>query len=179
MTVRNFSLEPFRSTGVLPDLLITGSIARCANTLVIDYRLYGHLERVAIPSPANIPARRHGLWQETCMEFFLGIKNSPGYWEFNLSPAGHWNVYRFSAYRQGMQEEMAFRELPFSVRSRRDSLSLALAFPLGPIVEVGQPLEAGISAVIKDRGGEATLWALIHPGPQADFHRRDGFALEL
>jgi hypothetical protein len=112
MTVRNFSLEPFCSPGVLPDLVITGSIVRCANTLAIDYRLHGHLEGLVIPSPASITARRHGLWQETCVELFLGIKNAPGYWEFNFSPAGHWSVYRFSAYRQGMQEEMAFRELP-------------------------------------------------------------------
>ena len=65
--------------------------------------------------PADMPARRDRLWEETCFEFFLAVKNSPRYWEFNLSPAGHWNVYRFADYRQGMQEEPAFASLPFSV----------------------------------------------------------------
>ena len=38
---------------------------------------------------------------------------------------------------------------------------------------------AGIAAVIKLAGGELTYWALTHPGPAADFHRRDSFVVEL
>ena len=37
----------------------------------------------------------------------------------------------------------------------------------------------GIAAVIKLAGGGLTYWALTHPGPQADFHRRDSFLVEL
>lgn len=36
-----------------------------------------------------------------------------------------------------------------------------------------------ISIVIKPQNGEITYWALTHPGPQADFHRRDSFLIEL
>jgi hypothetical protein len=47
------------------------------------------------------------------------------------------------------------------------------------IVPSEQKLEAAISAVIKLRNGKVTFWALTHPGPEADFHRRDSFIIEL
>jgi hypothetical protein len=50
---------------------------------------------------------------------------------------------------------------------------------VGRIVSANQPLQVGIAAVIRLAGGGLTYWALTHPGPQADFHRRDGFLVEL
>ena len=179
MNGQSFSLQPFSPDTLLPDLTITGHIARRGHTLAIRYALRGSLAELAIPAAVDRPARQHGLWEETCFEFFLAIKDSPRYWEFNLSPAGHWNVYGFQAYRQGMEEEKAFRSLPFSVQRRLDSLLLALKFDLAGIVRAEQAIEVGIAAVIKLRDREVTYWALTHPGPQADFHRRDSFIIEL
>jgi hypothetical protein len=179
MNGRSFCLQPFPSAVSLPHLKITGSIDRRHNRLAVRYALHGPQGRVAIPAPAVLPARRERLWQETCFEFFLAIKNSPRYWEFNLSPSGDWNVYRFADYRQEMQEEPAFASLPFSVQTRSDSLVLALELDLGGIVPVDQPMQVAISAVIKPGDGEATYWALTHGTPRADFHRRDHFVIEL
>jgi len=176
MRARKFALQPWAPH---PDLKITGKIARCAETLTIHYELCGELAAVALPPPADVPARRHGLWKGTCFEIFLWAKNSPQYWEFNLSAAGHWNVYKFADYRQGMVEEAAFASLPFRVQRRPDSWLLTLKVDLAKIVPADQTLEVGISAVIKLPEGEATYWALSHPGPQADFHRRDSFRVEL
>jgi hypothetical protein len=111
-----------------------------------------------------------------CFEFFLGLKDSDQYREFNLSPAGHWNVYCFKAYRQEMQEELAFLSLPFFVRKHSDALLLDLNLNLDMIVPAEHALEVAISAV---RSGNVTCWALTHPGPEADFHRRDSFIIEL
>jgi len=36
-----------------------------------------------------------------------------------------------------------------------------------------------ITAVLQSRDGTCSYWALLHPGPEADFHRREGFALRL
>ena len=47
------------------------------------------------------------------------------------------------------------------------------------IVTADRPLAVGIAAVIQLAGGGLTYWALIHPGLQADFHRRDSFLVEL
>ncbi len=182
MNGRSFSLQPFPLTRPLPSLEITGNISRCVNQLAVRYALRGRLAELALPAPGAPPTRRNGLWQATCFEFFLGVKNSPRYWEFNLSPAGPWNVYRFAAYRQGRQEEAAFASLPGRVRRRPDLWELALELDLAflfSIVRPDQALEVGISAVIQLRDGELTYWALTHRGPQADFHRRDGFIIQL
>jgi hypothetical protein len=175
----DFSLKPFSGEAPRFSLKITGAIARRGPSLALHYELRGNLAAVALPEPGDQPARRPGLWEETCCEFFLAPQNSPGYWEFNLSPAGHWNVYGFQGYRQGMQEEPAFASLPFDVQSRGDSWRLILEVDLARIIPADQALEAAICAVIKGKNGGLTYWALSHPGPQADFHRRDSFIIEL
>ncbi|MDM9585551.1 DOMON-like domain-containing protein [Nostoc sp. GT001] len=179
MNKQTFSLQPFFSTELFSNLKITGNISRNANQLAIDYNLGGDLKEIAIYPPSNAPSRKHELWEDTCFEFFLGIKDSARYWEFNLSPAGHWNVYRFDGYRQGMQEETAFEKLPFSVQNHADSLELALNVDLNKIVSAEQEIEVAITTVIKHRDGEVTYWALTHRGAEADFHLRDSFIVDL
>lgn len=173
-----FSLQPFASTPA-PPIQIIGNIARNENQLNLEYLLTDNIKEVVIATPANNPTRKHKLWEETCFEFFLGVKNSSRYWEFNLSPAGDWNVYRFDGYRQAMQEEVAFTTLPFRVEQREKSLAIALDVDLNQIVPPESPLDVAITAVLKHRDGEVTYWALTHQASEADFHLRHSFILEL
>ena len=174
-----FILQPFPTTQPLPDVQIIGNITRNENKLNLDYTLNGNIAEVDIASPSDTPTRKDELWQDTCFEFFLSIKDSPGYWEFNLSPSGDWNVYRFTGYRQGMAEETAFTELPFSVERRLDSLALSLDLDLAKIVWGEAAIEVAITMVIKDQNSEVSYWALTHRGVAADFHLRDSFIIEL
>ena len=179
MNKQTFSLQPFPFTESFPNLKITGNISRNANHLTIYYNLGGNLKEIAIASLSNAPSRKDELWEDTCFEFFLGIKDSTRYWEFNLSPAGHWNIYRFEGYRQGMQEETAFEKLPFSVQNQVDGLALALDVDLDKIISAEQEIELAITTVIKHRDGEVTYWALTHRDAEADFHLRDSFIVKL
>jgi hypothetical protein len=179
MNQGRFSLEPFPTSGPVPGVEITGSIARRSHTLVLEYDLRGPVAEFAIPAPSDAPARKSGLWQETCFEFFLAPRSSPRYWEFNLSPAGHWNAYRFAGYRQGMQEESALVSLPFGFQCQSNSLRLTLELDLESLVPPDQALEVAISAVLHRRDGAISYWALTHCGPQPDFHHRDSFVLVL
>ena len=77
MNQGSFSLEPFPTSGPVPSVEIIGSIARRSHTLALDYHLRGHVAELVIPAPSVVPARKPGLWQETCFEFFLASKNSP------------------------------------------------------------------------------------------------------
>ena len=172
-----FSLRPFPTADPIPDLTVGGNIVRQSGMLSVRYELLGCLGEIAIPVRANEAVRKHGLWNETCLELFATPANSPEYWEFNLSPAGHWNVYRFAGYRQEMEEDPVFRSLPFVVKLGPNSLSLALELDLNKIVLTDKTIEIGISAVIKHRTGEKSYWALLHCGPQPDFHRRESFTL--
>ena len=179
MNVQPFTLQPFSREGCPPEVRLTGAVARRGHILALRYELWGPWQEFVPPLSGEPPARRHRLWEDTCFEVFLAVKGAPGYWEFNLSPMGHWNVYRFEDYRQGMQEEKAFTALPMSVRRSPDSLRLGLEIEAGKIIPATRPLEAGLSAVLKGQGGEPTYWGLVHPGPQPDFHRRDSFSLTL
>ena len=179
MKSRSFLLKPFPSTGLLPHLEIIGDIERSSNKLLISYKLSGPLAEIIVPAPADVRVRKNGLWEETCFEFFLAPVTSEHYWEFNLSPSGHWNVYHFSAFRQGMKEETAYTSLPFSILLYSDFLQLSLEVELDKIVQTDQSLKIGISALTKTVNGRMTFWALTHPGPQPDFHRRGAFILDL
>jgi hypothetical protein len=180
MNDKSYSLKPFASTGLSRQFEVTGSISLNSGILVLRYILTGPLAKIVIPEPVVKRERRDNLWEDTCFEFFLAPVNAERYWEFNVSPAGHWNVYRFESYRLGMQSEPAFQSLPFTVWRRPDALHITLEADLTRMIPLsGQTLTAGISAVIKTVSDGMMYWALTHPGAEADFHRRDSFLIEL
>ena len=177
--MKSFSLVPFPSKiKIDPTIKITGKIARHNNLLSLEYRLDG-TAKIIIPSQEAFPTRQYNLWSHTCFEFFLGLKDSPKYWEFNLAPAGNWNVFYLSNYRQDLAQELAFETLPFAVLPQQDSLQLDLKLDLSNIVTAQQCLEVGITTVIEDQQQQLSYWALNHPGQQADFHCRDSFLIDL
>ncbi len=179
MNPMRFFLTPFPREGNPAGLTIGGSIARHADTLSVRYEVRGNLSKLSIPAAAEAPRRKDRLWEETCLELFLGTADSGEYWEFNLSPAGHWNVYRFTRYREGMREEPAITSLPFDLRRDPEALLLTAEFGVGKIVPAGKDLAATVAAVIKTIDGGKSHWALVHPASRPDFHRRENFALEF
>ena len=102
MHPRCFLLKPFPGEGNPAGLRIGGSIARDTDTLSVRCEVRGNLSKMSVSTAAVAPRRKDRLWEETCLELFLGTTDSAEYREFNLSPAGHWNVYRFDRYRDGM-----------------------------------------------------------------------------
>lgn len=179
MSLLPFTLKPFRVDEDLPGIRIKGTIARRSAMLSIDCSILGNVSDLSIPAPVGSPERKDRLWEETCLELFLGRKDSGRYWEFNLSPAGHWSVYRFTSYRMGMREEPVFSSLPFRVETGPEALRLSIDLDIGKLVPKGKAVEAAVCAVILNVKGKRSHWALAHPGSRPDFHRRDGFALAL
>jgi len=179
MHPQRFLLKPFPGEGNPAGVTIGGSIARRADTLSVRCEVRGDLSKVEIPADAEAPRRQDRLWEETCFELFLGTADSGEYWELNLSPAGHWNVYRFTGYREGMREETAITSLPFDVRREPEVLILTAEFNVGKIVPAGKDLTATVAAVIGMTDGGKSHWAPVHPASRPDFHRREGFALTL
>jgi hypothetical protein len=179
MQPRRFLLKPFPGEGNPAALTIGGSIGRRAETFSVRCEVRGNLSKVSIPAAADAPRRQDRLWEETCLELFLGTEDSGEYWEFNFSPSGNWNVYRFTRYREGMREEPAIASLPFDVRIGQDALELSVELDVGTILPAGETIEAGVAAVIKTTDGGKSHWAPVHPASRPDFHRRDGFALTL
>ena len=180
-----YPLIPFAAPSgeaeALAENRVSGSVDRRGNSLAVGF----HLRDTAsldIPPPAVVPERRHELWRATCFEVFLARPGESGYREVNLSPAGHWNIYRFIGYRQGMEEERAVAALPFQVVARAGVLTLDVVIDLTALGLKEAAIEVGLSAVLLERTGRVTYHALAHPGAaegQPDFHRREGFRLHL
>ena len=173
----DFSLVPFVANNASL-VQISGMIERLGNLLTITYKLTDASKIVSLDPHSN-PTRQFDLWEHTCFEFFLGLKNSSQYWEFNLSLAGHWNIFHFLKYRENIAEEMAFSSLPFRVSQQNDILELHLEVNLQPIILPHQSLDVGITAVIEDRNHQLSYWALTHPAQAADFHQRDSFLISI
>ncbi len=123
--------------------------------------------------------RRHRLWEKTCLECFAATEETSAYWEFNLSPSGDWNVYRFDGYRQGMREEEAFQRLEINVRRMRNLLCAECFLDLNALGLGRQVLWMGPAAVIQSSDGRNTHWASVHPKDKPDFHCKDNFVLKV
>ncbi|XCN71902.1 MAG: DOMON-like domain-containing protein [Candidatus Electrothrix aestuarii] len=174
-----FVLHPFQEQDFTSDFQLSGTLARSARGLQLAYELRGSVDEVLLPPAEAAPCRRDELWQASCFEFFVGDSGSPHYWEVNLAPSGDWNVYAFSGYRQGMQEEGSIIALPCNQQRQPTSYQLALDFPLARLIAPDQPIEVAVSVILQGHNGERAFYALTHCGPQPDFHLRESFLLRL
>ena len=177
--MNEFKLVPFATQDILPEIEIIGRIDRQNELISIEYELNGDLNTIASYSPSALPSRQFELWSATCFEFFIGIPGTSAYWEFNLSPTGDWNVFHLDDYRQGLQNELAFIALPFTIDRQANRILLKLIFDIHKIINGLPEVEISITAVIKSHRNALSYWALTHTGTEADFHRRDSFILKL
>ncbi|HNW33310.1 MAG TPA: DOMON-like domain-containing protein [Candidatus Ozemobacteraceae bacterium] len=175
----SFVLAPFPEYRQKPAFDLAGTISRTAGKLAIRYALSGNLHSIDVAEQASTPLRLDHLWETTCFEFFLAAPARDEYWEFNLSPARHWNAYHFDGYRKGMREESLVSELPFRIERTDRRFSLSLELDISPLIPAKSPVSAGITAVLRTHEGKTGYWALTHKGSEPDFHRLDSFILQL
>jgi hypothetical protein len=171
-------LTPFPGANP-PPVRVEVVLRRQQDVLLLCYLLRGPIGELAIPGRAEQPERRDGLWRQTCFELFLAPAEDRQYWEVNLSPAGHWNIYAFDDYRTGMRPEAAIRSLSFNVVREETSLAVVLELPVRSLAQTGGRLAVGPAVVLAARNGELSFWALQHHGPHADFHRRNSLGVIL
>jgi hypothetical protein len=138
--------------------------------------LEGDAAGLRIPAPR--PFRRaERLWRHTCFEVFVMAGQGPEYREFNFSPSGEWALYGFRSYRDG--GELATEGAP-DVAVRRTANGLELDARISAdLLPQGRPLRLGLAAVVEDKDGALSYWALHHPVGKPDFHHADAFALQL
>ncbi len=182
---QSFTLQPFEPDDLL--LSIYGFVEYQQGLLEVHYALQGDLSQVLLPPAVDIPGRKFALWEATCLEFFLAttsgaseaIVSQTDYWEFNLAPNGNWQVFHLNDYREGLKDEAAINYLPFAVKQDAQGLQLDLLIDLTCLFPPDTKLEMAITAVIQSAANEYSYWSLQHSGEEADFHRRDDFAIKL
>jgi hypothetical protein len=159
--------SPVRELGV--------SAGRDGHRLVLHYRLTGDTSALRLPEQ-RAAARVDGLWRHTCFEAFIGRDASPAYLEFNFSPSGEWAAYAFDGYRAGMRPHESAEAPGIVTRTGADTLDLIVTADFrGMWPSPGGALRLGLTAVIEDRAGGLSYWALKHPSDKPDFHDANGF----
>ena len=129
--------------------------------------------RFLLPEPGE-GKQTDELWQTTCFEAFVRPEGEPGYTEWNFAPSGDWAAYAFVATRRGMANAKV--GAPPYIRLE-DNLTW---WTLGATISVPVRRYAlGLSAVIQERDGTKSYWALAHPPGAPDFHHDDCFAATL
>lgn len=138
------------------------------------YTVHAAPELLAV-APPGPSVRTDGLWETTCFEAFLWEEDSLGYSEFNFAPSSEWAAYGLEGYRRGMHPLAVDAAPAIACVARAEALEVDVALPGFP----RRPARAGISAVIQERDGTKSWWALAHPPGKPDFHHVDCFVLEL
>ena len=147
---------------------------RGADILFLTWIVAGKISEIAWPGTAASGfegwERGDELWQHTCFEAFGRADNLPGYAEFNIATSARWAAYRFADYRQGMRplEDVRFEMGRWFLRERQAKVETALTLPS----EFGaETWHLGLAAVIEEKSGARSYWALHHPDPaKPDFH---------
>ena len=143
-------------------------------TLNLHYCIGAPAARFVLPE-SDEPARRDELWRTTCFEMFLQREGEDAYAEWNFSPSGDWAAYGFNAPRTGMAA--ADVDSPPYLRVE-DNLTW---WTLGATIAI--PADArfafGLTAVIEERDGTKSYWALAHGGDAPDFHDPTCFRARL
>ncbi|HEU5482939.1 MAG TPA: DOMON-like domain-containing protein [Sphingomicrobium sp.] len=132
------------------------------------------MSRFVLPQ-AEEPGRAVELWRTTCFEAFLRAEGGEGYREWNFAPSGEWAAYDFASYR----ERAGDPDVAAPYLRTEDNLTWwALGATIA--VEAGRAWELGLSAVLEEKDGTISYWALAHPsGDKPDFHASDCFAARL
>ncbi len=180
-----------------PAAAVRGISARVGRTpggvLAVSFLIEGDMDRLRVPPglapSAKPPHTADRLWEHTCCEIFIARTGLPAYHEFNFSPSGEWAVYAFERYREGapsagesvlkggageldphVTARCTARRLEVDALIRLDRLSPAHA---------DAPLSLALSAVVEEREGSLSYWALRHPPGKPDFHHATAYALDL
>jgi hypothetical protein len=176
-----------------------------ARRIGLRFVAYGNLRALKVPPyRKQRRERKDELWRHTCFEAFVRAGESSVYREFNLAPSGDWACYRFLDYRLGMMAEphveepgidTYVRSAPFDAEDRKWRIKAGIDtlerfetpfYMLGATLDLSrmllpmnEPWHLGLSAVIEERNGTRSYWALAHPAGPPDFHHPDCFAVKL
>jgi hypothetical protein len=188
----HFELIPHTSNGVLDH--IAGELNITSTDIHCCWQLDATDESIDWPpitrghgvSAGGEQCRHMNLWEHSCFELFFRIPEEETYYEFNVSPSGHWNSFEFTGLRNGMSETSTIRleSCVSSKDGRKHTLSANLVHELPT-----RRLQVGVCAIVEFKRVESTgttgqqedaslaYYALSHPGVRPDFHHPRGHVM--
>lgn len=145
-----------------------------------SYVLHDPDQQIVWPEAQAVLMRQDYLWESTCFELFVQAVGSSEYLELNLSPARLWNAYSFDEYRSPAQmpprrdDRLKVLSLDVDTHTRQ----LVAVVDLSDCFVAGQALQVGLTAVLQDKVGQCSYWALRHSG-EPDFHRASDWLIQV
>lgn len=137
----------------------------------VDYRVQGDIGNMTLP-PVSTPCRQDGLWRSSCFEMFAATRGK-SYREFNFSPSHCYAAYLFDDYRAGQRDAAA----TVAIETHEEADNYRLVARLG--ANLGDAAMLALTAVIEEKDGTKSYWALAHPASAPDFHDPAGFLLPI
>ena len=143
--------------------------------LNVGYWLRDPNQLIQFPELVASHPRQDFLWEKTCFEIFIGVKDQDFYREINLSPSQAWQAYAFEEYRYPeiippvTAEDIELNQLKRTHYGLNVSLDLT-EFMLKHKLK-WDDLFLGLSAVLNTSQGEH-FFAMQHSSPNADFHNK-------
>jgi hypothetical protein len=175
-----FNLVPHPSTSpAKPSFKVWATVDHAASlgavaTTNIWFGVSAPAERFVI-APVSEPWRADELWKTTCFEAFLRIEGEDSYREWNFAPKGNWAAYDFSGYREHMTE--AEVGSPPYIRMEDNFTWWTVGATIA--VEADKQWDLGLSAILEEKDGTKSYWALAHPSEKPDFHAPGCFVARL
>ncbi|WP_180028122.1 DOMON-like domain-containing protein [Acinetobacter sp. YH16032] len=158
------------------DISLVGAIEQASPyTLNVGYWLRDPNQYLVYPEIVAGHPRRDFLWEETCFEIFIGVKDQDFYREVNLSPSQAWQAYQFEEYRypEDMPPQAAYDIELNSLKKTHYGLNVSLdltEFMLKHKLK-WQDIFIGLSAVLNTSQAKH-YYAMQHSSPEADFHNK-------
>lgn len=162
-----------------PELKVWANVDHAASlaavaTTNIWFGVGAPMARFAVPELVDDPQRADELWKTTCFEAFLRGLGEEGYREWNFGPSGEWAAYDFTGRRAGMSNADAAD--PY-IRVEDNLTWWALGASIA--VPADTNWELGLSAVLEEKDGTKSYWALTHGSDTPDFHDPGCFIARL
>ena len=149
---------------------------------MMTFRIPGDTSMIELPAPIepmvkqSEERRADRLWEKTCFECFVRPEGESGYLEFNFSPSLEWAAYSFADYRDGMQDaDVPAPGLVSTAWPNRFQLPAGVQLPRW----ADRPWHLNFAAIIREKNGNTSYWALAHAPGDPDFHHPDCFVLRL
>lgn len=144
-------------------------------TLNVGFWIRDPNQLIQWPEMVSAHPRADYLWEQTCLEVFIGVRDEDFYREINLSPSQAWQVYQFEEYRypEDMPPQAAYdielnqlKRTHYGLNVSLDLTEFMLKYKLK-----WEDLYLGLTAVLQTPEG-AQYYAMQHSSPNADFHNK-------
>lgn len=145
------------------------------NILNIGFWINDPEQSIIYPKLVAGHPRQDFLWEKTCFEVFIGVKDQDYYREINLSPSQAWQTYQFDEYRYPEQVPPPQSHDIDLVQLKKTHFGLSASLDLNTFISEHQvkwtDLFIGISAIIETQK-QTHYFAMQHSSAQPDFHNK-------